>query len=306
MAVSDPDPVVVTILTGREEVTSLTYFQKLLLANGYTVNTIDITTEDIPEDTDMCIIPAPQQDYLEADIEKVDTFINNDGNLGKNLIYIASYQQTDTPNLDEFLEEYCIDVGDGIVCESDTDHYYTQPYLTLADDISDNFVQDVTSESPKIMFYVSRPITLLADEKGKIGTEAYVSSTESAYVADMQTGEETSNGQQIYAAVASKAKFNDDGSADYSNILVIGSDAALSDTYLMYDQYQNREYFLSVVNGLTGKSSTGITIEPKVITGNIFDITSSQITLLKVIFIGVIPAITLIVGLVIWLRRKNR
>jgi hypothetical protein len=156
------------------------------------------------------------------------------------------------------------------------------------------------------MFYGSRPITLLADEKGMIGTEAYVSSTDSAYVADMETGDEISNGTQIYAAVASKAKFNDDGSTDYSNILVIGSDAALSDTYLMYDQYQNREYILSVVNGLTGKSSTGITIEPKVITGNIFDITSAQITLLKVIFIGVIPAVTLIIGLVIWLRRKNR
>jgi hypothetical protein len=79
-----------------------------------------------------------------------------------------------------------------------------------------------------------------------------------------------------------------------------------SDQYLMYTQFQNREYLLSVINGMTGKTTTGITIEPKVITGNIFDVNSKSVTTLKIIFIGVIPAITLITGLVIWLRRKNR
>lgn len=36
----------------------------------------------------------------------------------------------------------------------------------------------------------------------------------------------------------------------------------LSDTYLQYSQYQNSEYFISVINGLTGKTA-GITITPK-------------------------------------------
>ena len=43
MTVTDPNPVYVTVLTGRSELTQLTYFQTLLTANGYNVNTVDIT-----------------------------------------------------------------------------------------------------------------------------------------------------------------------------------------------------------------------------------------------------------------------
>ena len=48
MTVTDPNPVTVTFLTGRNESSPLSYFQTLLEANGYTVGSIDITTEEIP------------------------------------------------------------------------------------------------------------------------------------------------------------------------------------------------------------------------------------------------------------------
>ncbi len=309
MAVTDPDPVVVTVLTGRNELASLNYFQKLLTANGYTVNTINITTEDIPEDTDLCIIPAPQQDYLEAEIAKVDEYLDNDGKLGKNLMYVASIRQSETPNLDEFLEEYYVEVGAGCIFDSDEEHYYPltqQSLATMCDDISDNFRQDVITENPQIIFEYSRPVNQLAEEKGKYITEAYLRSTDKAAVVDTATGEELSNGIQNYGVMASQAVFNDDGTTDYSNIFVLGADSMLSDTFLMYNQFQNSEYIMSLINGMTGKTNAGITIEPKVITGNIFDITAAQVKTLKIVFIGVIPAVTLIVGLAVWLRRKNR
>ena len=123
---------------------------------------------------------------------------------------------------------------------------------------------------------------------------------------DTSTVKATENGKQIYAALASKAVFNDDGTTDYSNIFVCGSYTMFSDTYLMYEQFQNREYLLSVVNGMTGKTTSGITKEPKVITGNIFDVDAAAVKRLKIIFIGVIPVATLVIGLTIWLRRKNR
>jgi hypothetical protein len=164
----------------------------------------------------------------------------------------------------------------------------------------------MTTDNPQIAISYSRPVIQLAEEKGKNATESYVSSTESAYLVNPDTGETEENGTQNYAVMASKASFNDDGTTDYSNIFVCGSVTMFSDQYLMYTQFQNREYLLSVINGMTGKTTTGITIEPKVITGNIFDVNSKSVTTLKIIFIGVIPAITLITGLVIWLRRKNR
>lgn len=314
MTVTDPNPVYVTILTGRSELTQLTYFQTLLTANGYNVNTVDITSEDIPSDTDVVVIPAPKTDYLEEDITKVSDFLNNDGNLGKQLLYIASYGQEDTPNLDEFLSEYGLAIGDGVICESDSGKYYNSPCVTVASDVSDNFTQDVSTENPAILSALCRPVKTLFDEQDMVSTDAYLKSSDSAYTANVdisqttgqvQIGDALVKGQQNYMAVGSKAKFTDDNDTLYSNVIAVGSEGLLSDTYLQYSQYQNSEYFISVINGLTGKTA-GITITPKTITGNVFDITQQQKTALKWTFCLGVPVVVLVVGIVIWVRRKNK
>ncbi len=314
MTVTDPNPVYVTVLTGRSELTQLTYFQTLLTANGYNVNTVDITSEDIPADTDVVVIPAPKTDYLEEDIKKVSDFLNNDGNLGKQLLYIASYGQEDTPNLDEFLSEYGLSVGKGVICESDSGKYYNSPCVTVASDVSDNFTQDVSAEKPAILSALCRPVNTLFDEQDMVSTDAYLKSSDSAYTANVDISQTTGQvnigdalvkGQQNYMAVGSKAKFTDDNKTLYSNVIAVGSEGMLSDTYLQYSQYQNSDYFISVINGLTGKTA-GITITPKTITGNVFDITQQQKTVLKWTFCLGVPVVVLIVGIVIWARRKNK
>ena len=278
------------------------------------MNTVDITSEDIPADTDVVVIPAPKTDYLEEDIKKVSDFLNNDGNLGKQLLYIASYGQEDTPNLDEFLSEYGLSVGKGVICESDSGKYYNSPCITVASTVSDNFTQDVSTEHPAILSALCRPVNTLFDEQDMVSTDAYLKSSDSAYTANVDISQTTGQvnigdalvkGQQNYMAVGSKAKFTDDNKTLYSNVIAVGSEGMLSDTYLQYSQYQNSEYFISVINGLTGKTA-GITITPKTITGNVFDITQQQKTVLKWTFCLGVPVVVLIVGIVIWARRKNK
>ena len=305
MTVTDPNPVYVTFLTGRSELTELSYFQTLLTANGYNVNTIDITAEEIPENTDVIVIPSPKTDYLEAEITKISNFLNNDGNLGKNLIYCANVQQEDTPNLNEFLAEYGLEIGEGAIGEADSNYYYANQFETLITDLSDSFTQDVETESPKLLSGYSKPVNTLFDEQGMIVTEKYAKSSESAFTIDTQTGDVIGSGKQCYFAVGSKAKFEDDGSTIYSNVLALGTSNLLEDTVLSYTQYQNREYFLSVLNGITHKTD-GVTITPKVIKGNVFDINDKQKTILKWTFCLIVPVIILVAGTVVWLRRKNR
>lgn len=309
MAVTDPDPVVVSVLIGRNELADLTYLRKLLLANGYTVSDVNITSEEIPEDTDMCIIPAPKSDYMAAEITKIDDFVSNDGKMGKQLIYIASYGQQATPNIDEFLEEYNLKVDSGIVWENDPAYYSMDAsgkIYTIAQDISDTYSEGLDADNAQILLSYSKPIRILSESAGKQTAEALLSSTENASILDTNTGEAIENGKQIFTALASKVSYEDNGGTASSNILVIGSPDMVSDQVLMFNAYQNRTYILSLIDGVTGKTTNGIRIEPKVLSGNLFDITAEQIRTLKIIFIGVIPVVTLATGLVIWLRRKNR
>ena len=107
MAVTDANPITVCTLSfpgGNEsDVSGLT---NLLDKNGYIITSMNIQRDEIPEDVDILIIPAPKVDYTEAETEKITNWLTNGGKLGRDIIYVASPEQGKTPNLDALLYRY--------------------------------------------------------------------------------------------------------------------------------------------------------------------------------------------------------
>ncbi len=302
LKVTDANPVTVTFLTGRKELASLSYFQSLLDANGYMVNSINITTQDIPEETNLIVMGAPSVDYTAGEVEKVSSFMENGGKLEKNLLYIESVQQPDTPNIDEFLEEYGIKFRDEFVYDSDGENA-SNGYVFM-ERASDNFMDDIKDDSLRLFTNLyTKPITIDYNNKEMLTCEAYIQTSDTGYTMDSENKKLTS-GVTVTGAVGSKASYVDN-ETKYSNLIALGSEFFLDDTVLQMSQYLNRQWILSIVNGVTGKSS-GITIEPKTVEGGLFDLTNTQIKVLEWVFIVIIPVIVLAIGIIIWLRRKNR
>lgn len=310
MSITDPNPVDVAILTGRDEATDLGSFKRLLSANGYNLTTIDITTEEIPGNIDLIIVPAPKKDYLDTEIKKLSDFLINGGSLEKDMIYIASVKQAQTPNIDEFLVEYGIKIPQAIVYENDSTHVYadlqTQTYINIADVVSENYLQDINTDSLLLAVMNARPIELLFEEQNMMVTEKFLTSTNQGYTFDYEDFDEPlSKGEQIYLAVSSKAVFIGEDTA-YSNLCVISSEEFLNDTFLSGVQFQNGEYIISLLNGITRKASTGFVVETKTVLGNTFDLTEKQASILKWTFQAIIPLAVLIIGLIVHKRRKNK
>lgn len=302
LKVTDADPKTVTFLTGRNEIASLSYFKTLLEANGYNVDSIDITTQDIPKEANLIVMGAPSVDYTADEVEKVSAFLDNGGKLKKNLLYIESVQQGDTPNIDELLEEYGIKFRNEFVYDSSGSNA-SNGYVFM-ERANDKFMQDIKDDSLKLFTSIyTKPITIEYNEKSMKTCEAYIQTSDTGYTMDSKKNELTS-GVTVTAAVGSKAVFVDDG-ADYSNLIALGSEYFLDDTVLQMSQYLNRQWILSLVNGVTGKSSD-ITIEPKTVEGSLFDLTNGQIKVLEWVFIVIIPVIVLAIGIIVWIKRKNR
>ena len=103
MAVTDANPITVCTLSfpgGNEsDVSGLT---NLLDKNGYIITSMNIQRDEIPEDVDILIIPAPKVDYTEAETEKITNWLTNGGKLGRDIIYVASPEQGKTPNFRRF------------------------------------------------------------------------------------------------------------------------------------------------------------------------------------------------------------
>lgn len=307
MVVTDSNPTKITLLTGRSELSALSYYQTLMKANGYIVDSIDIRTEAIPEDTNLAVIAAPTVDYTEEEITKISDFLNNGGKLGKNVMYIASVQQPDTPNINEFLAEYGLEFENTMMYDSDASKA-SGYYLTLTPSSEDyeSYIKDKSLTFLTAMF--TKPINLLYEQQDMRETIPLLKTSDTGYQTSLEDGEKIdgTTGEQTAAAIGFKAVFNDDNTTSYSQVLAIGSEYILYDSILQASQYVNSQWILSVTNTMTGKTTTGITIEPSKVGGSLFELTNAQISIFKWVFNAAIPLIVLIVGIVVWLRRKNR
>ena len=76
---------------------------------------------------------------------------------------------------------------------------------------------------------------------------------------------------------------------------------------LKVNSFNNSAYLMNIVNTVSDKQDSGITIESKSLDNKelgVTDITTSN--LLTIIFIVVVPAIVLIIGIIVWIRRRNK
>ncbi len=122
-----------------------------------------------PEDYDITVLPAPINDLTEDCITKLDDFLYNGGDLDRDLIYIADVLQYSTPNIDDFLEVWGIEIGGSIVYESSNDksQYVTTMKGQLSAPIAvigdETYSEGLSNTKLPIIAPLSRPVNLLFD-----------------------------------------------------------------------------------------------------------------------------------------------
>lgn len=316
MYVTDPDPLNLVIWNSETGSQSYDNIYDLLVSNGYNVTEMNPLTEDIPEDTDIVCVDAPLNDYDEETVQKLYDFLDNDGNLGKTLIYIADVSQKDTSNINALLSEYGIEVGEGVVGDTNSANTFNSSNYVIGNyiDTEDNeYADNVSDTTLPVISYNSRPIYLLFDEKDYRMTKSLLKTNDTGFVLtdEMQTALE--NGESVdpetgsynTMAAARKYIFDSDNNAVYSNILVVGSAEMLHSTFTGATYYNNGEYFISALNTLTGKT-TGISIVAKDLTSTTFDMTEQTYNICFAVFVIVIPLIVVLIGIIVYLKRRNK
>ena len=130
-ALSGGEEHIVQVLVGHEEDEYvIDGLKSLYELNGYTFEELSITgSKDFNKDASIMLIPAPEKDYSAAEIKRVQEWVYNNNNYGRQLMVFVS-PTADCPNLYEFLEvEYKITVTDELILE--TDYNRVQNYNSL-------------------------------------------------------------------------------------------------------------------------------------------------------------------------------
>ena len=290
-----------------------TALKNLLKNQAYDTATVDIdSNQKIPSDCDVLLFVAPTQDVSETGLEKIEKFLDTAKKTSKTFVYVPNPFKVEdgTPNLDSFLEEQGIIVGDSMVYEQ-SDNYLSAMYpddhtLSLYDYDDEDFTSGIDTATKILMGY-TRSITFtegsnavsLLNSSSKADTLPFTAKSESDFV--------EGNGKPISGAAINRADVSD---GVYKNTVVIGSYYALSEDFLStYTQYNNANYFANMFNVLTeNEGETVVITSAKASDTSLgLDIQSkSQTTIPEIIFRWILPIGILALGIVIWAVRRKK
>lgn len=303
--VTTDDKILVNMITGNQE-RDYTGMKKLLSNNAYNVEEISLATSDINSKAKFVVLFAPSVDLDESAIDKLSVWLENDSKYGRTLIYVPSPEKVETPNLDDFLEEWGMQVNDGYVYETNSSRLvWNDTNFAFVVDYSDYYKKSLKNPNIPVVVSYSHDITLTNET---MAHSLLVTSSDAGvqpYDADENWDYRESIAGEPLIVAAEGVKTNSDNAT--SNVVVFGSYDMFNETIMQYNSFNNSAYFMNMVNTIADKDDVGITIESKALESSELGITDvSTQNAMMVIFVILVPVAVFVAGIVVFVRRRNR
>lgn len=308
----------IALITGYGSADVSSYLDSLEISGYDYVEINDLSIDDIPSDATMVMLAAPTLDLTQADVKKIDEFLlgkagDKDFKYNKSLIYFSSNSQTDTPNIDGLLEDWGITFSDGTVYETDANkHASSSNTVILLSDAESEFSEGMNSNLSYICDNL-RPMKLKFESSGKFNTYEVLKSSDTCVVKpykSSQSWDENSENQSSYSSVALSRFVTENSEKEneprFSNVLAVASIDFISDTYTSGSYLGNDELMLSLMNTCAGRVTETYEIENKSIDYSSFTPTEVQSNTIFIICVIVIPVLTVVLGVVLFVIRKRR
>lgn len=304
---------VVSIATGHSEAMtdafdSLTSFFN---ENAFDVQQFNILTEDIPENTQILFLATPMTDYTDDELKKLDAYLSDKENdKTRTLMVSAMPGQADLPNLMGFLEEWGISYDPtSVILESDSSRTFGNSALYLSDANTEDKIPD--GDYSLLVTPYSVPVTRLFDANNSVVTYTLASTSEGSYLQKTDSEEdasETAEKKSYDTAVIARKSLDSSGMGAYANVIVLGSTYMLDPSTLTTSTFSNGTYFADLAKYATDTTDTNNTVYSPRVEAGTKDMTATT-NVINFLGLGVftitIPVVILLVGLVVYIKRRH-
>lgn len=287
-----------------------TYFKNILEQNNYELVSVKLEQEDIPKDAKMLIVFTPEKDFSKTAAKKIRTYLENNKEYGKNMLYIPSSKTYKTPNLDEVLSDWGITVGDGLAYELESSSVYGR---NMYDGIlcymgSNAFTSKFDDNSAPVISSYARPITLDSDAE----TQSLLQYSSKSGVCPSDADDSydftgNAKGNIIIAGYGVNGIFaNDKKSSDkISTVFVFGSSTMFEKTILA-STYSDQKYILAMLSESCGRVDQEITVEAKELTQYDVQIDNNSASVIGLVCYVGLPIAVICAGLIVFVKRRNK
>lgn len=287
-----------------------TYFKNILEQNNYELVSVKLEQEDIPKDAKMLIVFTPEKDFSKTAAKKIRTYLENNKEYGKNMLYIPSSKTYKTLNLDEVLSDWGITVGDGLAYELESSSVYGR---NMYDGIlcymgSNAFTSKFDDNSAPVISSYARPITLDSDAE----TQSLLQYSSKSGVCPSDADDSydftgNAKGNIIIAGYGVNGIFaNDKKSSDkISTVFVFGSSTMFEKTILA-STYSDQKYILAMLSESCGRVNQEISVEAKELTQYDVQIDNNSASVIGLVCYVGLPIAVICAGLIVFVKRRNK
>ncbi|MBY0475476.1 MAG: GldG family protein [Nitrosomonas sp.] len=270
-------------------------FGKYLRTNGFNSQTLNFAIEqDVPANASVLLIASPQADLLPGEVDRLLNYIDRGGNL------LWLVDQESLRGLLPLTEKLRLTLTPGVVIDPQAEQLKA-PITFALGAIYGRHV--ITNNFDYItVFPFARQITINENEDW-----SSVALVEVAQQGWIETGDLNGNitfdqatdvPGPVSIAVALARNIRD----REQRIVVVGSGHFLANMYL--GNGSNLDFGINLINWLTGDEEL-IVIQPRATIDSSLILSESELTLIAVGFLVLLPAFFLICGFFIWWRRRR-
>ena len=263
------------------------------------INSLNLLTEGtVPEDTDCLLINSPSTDISAEEKDAILEYLENGG---KSMIF-SDYTE-------EKLENYGVKRADGIVFEGDTQRYGMQmPYYLIPEIQSTDASGDVASSGYMVLAPYAQGIQKLEEVRDTLTVESLLTTSDSSYSkTNMNSDTLEKEEEDIEGPFDLGVSITETVGEDKETQIVYYSTANLMDNQInQLVSGGNAQMILSSLNWMTGsEEQTNVSIPSKNLQVSYLTLTAYDTSFWTICTIGLIPGFFLIVGFVVWYKRRK-
>ena len=270
------------------------------------IKSLNLLTEgNVPDDADCLFIDSPSTDFSSDEKDAIIEYLENGG---KAMIF-SDYTTEDMPNFDAILENYGVQRTEGVVFEGDNQHYAMQMPYYLVPTINST---DASSETASAGCYVLAPyaqgIKQLDDVRDTVKIESILTTSDQAYSkTDLNSNTIEKEDGDVEGPFDLGVSITESLDDDKETQIVYYSTSNLMDSQTnQMVSGGNEKLIMESLKWMTDtEESTSVSIPSKSLEVSYLTITDYDAAFWKICTIALIPGIFLVIGFVVWIKRRK-
>lgn len=302
-------------LQGHSETVLTSNFIDYLSYTNYEVDTMNLIMDNVedlePNNYTVILVNNPRQDLQESEYETLLSYMERGGRM----LFLTGCDMPELPNFERLLSRYGMSIERGVMAETSTDYYYSSPLMIKPILGEDNDITSYLVDDTNNYCLMTLPASIVINEEKKSTTKvnAIVTTSDHAIIKGENNQSVVKEDGDIegpfnLCVVAEEGlSMGSDSEAKTtaSKMVVIGNSDFINDTSSSSIVTTGNYKLVTIICDYLQDSVGRLYISAKDLEQAKIETTQTDFVFYGLVFTVVIPLIVILIGVVVWVRRKH-